>query len=119
MSNQPVKNFFSKVFGSKEKSSVSFDCSVKNGIGKIDKQENIEKKPALIMEDLPSFKETIRILMTHPRRMSKLDKIHARIIEISDFTATTAFADMVVNRPAEVQKLRDELDALVIAANNV
>jgi hypothetical protein len=119
MSNQPVKNFFSKVFGSKEKSSVSFDCSVKNGIGKIEKQENIEKKPALIMEDLPSFKETIRILMTHPRRMSKLDKIHARIIEISDFTATTAFADMVVNRPAEVHKLRDELDALVIAANNV
>lgn len=119
MINKPVKNFFTKFFSSTDKKSVSPDVAEKNEICKVGILENVEKKDGIVMEDLPSFKESLRILIKHPERMSKLDKIHARIIEISDFTRTPSFQDMVINHPDEVQKLRDELDELVSIANNV
>jgi hypothetical protein len=119
MSNKPVKHFFTKLFSSTEKKSVNPAVTEKNEFRKVSILENVEKKDGVVMEDLLSFKDSLRILIKHPERMSKLDKIHTRIIEISDFTRTPAFEDMVINRPAEVQKLRDELDELVSIANNV
>lgn len=119
MSNKSVKNFFTKLFGVQEKKSVPSNSPVKNEIEKLANLENVEKKSGVVMEDFLSFKDSLRILIRHPERMSKLDKIHARIIEISDFTRTPAFQDMVINRPDEVQKLRNELDELVNIANNV
>lgn len=119
MTNNPVKNFFTKLFSSTDKKTASPAFIEKNVIQKVDIIENVEKKDGIVMEDLLSVKDAIKILIKQPERMSKLDKIHARIIEISEFTRTPAFEDMVINRPDDVQKLRDELDELVSIANNV
>lgn len=119
MINKPVKNLFTKLFASTEKKAVSSEFTEKNEICKVGILENVEKKDGIVMEDLLSFKDSLRILIKHPERMSKFDKIHARIIEISEFTKTPAFRDMVINRPDEVQKLRNELDELVNIANNI
>ena len=119
MTNKPVKNFFTKLFSSTDKKSVSPAFTEKNEICKVSILENVEKKDGIVMEDLLSFKDSLRILIKHPERMSKFDKIHARIIEISEFTKTPAFKDMVINHPDEVQKLRNELDELVNIANNI
>ena len=48
-----------------------------------------------------------------------LKAINARVIEISNFTTTAEFADMVMNRPHEVRKLRAELDPLVVESTNI
>lgn len=119
MINKPVKNFITKLFASREKKAVASEFTEKNEICKFSILENVEKKDGIVMEDLLSFKDSLRILIKHPERMSKFDKIHARIIEISEFTKTSAFKDMVINHPAEVQKLRNELDELVNIANNI
>ena len=119
MINKPVKNFITKLFTSREKKAVASEFTEKNEICKFSILENVEKKDGIVMEDLLSFKDSLRILIKHPERMSKFDKIHARIIEISEFTKTSAFKDMVINHPDKVQKLRNELDELVNIANNI
>ena len=119
MINKPVKNFITKLFTSREKKAVASEFTEKNEICKFSILENVEKKDGIVMEDLLSFKDSLRILIKHPERMSTFDKIHARIIEISEFTKTSAFKDMVINHPDEVQKLRNELDELVNIANNI
>lgn len=52
-------------------------------------------------------------------RKQKLKDISSRLSEINDFTTTPEFGIMVLNDPQAVQKLRDEIDDLVLQANNI
>lgn len=111
MNTQSVKAFFSKIFGKNSTLVACDDCSDLHGLKAMDESfKDMYESVENITQSIQGIKED---------RISLLGKIHARIIEISNFTTTSEFADMVVNRPYEVRKLRAELDALVVKSTNV
>jgi hypothetical protein len=116
MNRQSVKNFLSNIFVAKHKelkeSKHFADCSIHRGLS--DVTQSLQSSRSIVA----SLTDSIGVLIRSPMIIRKLDKIQQRIDEIAAFTKTQDFATMVLERPADVQKLRDELDALVAEANS-
>lgn len=112
MNMQPLKTFLTNLFGKNEQPKAC-DCAVHKGL------ENIHKTFDAMHESVAAMSESLTTIYECKRKSVELFKIENRISQISAITKSPDFADMVVNRPHEVQKLRDELDALVAKSKNL
>lgn len=115
MLKKSLKEFFSSLLG--KKSPVEPTPTVEPASTTVETLTNINNSFNEMNEAVADIH--VSLVEYFNGRKQKLKDISSRLSEINDFTRTPEFGIMVVNDPKAVQKLRDEIDDLILQANTI